>query len=167
MPTKFERFLLEHVSLTRRYFLRFGTVGLASLGTIPSMGSDRVRNPKLQRSLDALETWLTRPDDFRDISRGTPLPHKLSPEKRKQVGLTRETWKLQVISDPENPAKLISPLSKEDNSALDFPALMRLAQKNAVRFPKVMTCLNIGCPLGNGIWEGVPLRDVLMADPAT
>ncbi len=24
-----------------------------------------------------------------------------------------------------------------------------------------MTCLNIGCPLGTGIWEGVPLRDVL------
>jgi hypothetical protein len=24
-----------------------------------------------------------------------------------------------------------------------------------------MTCLNIGCPLGNGIWEGVPLREVL------
>jgi DMSO/TMAO reductase YedYZ molybdopterin-dependent catalytic subunit len=38
---------------------------------------------------------------------------------------------------------------------------MRLAKTKAVRFPKVMTCLNIGCPLGNGIWEGVPLRDVL------
>jgi DMSO/TMAO reductase YedYZ molybdopterin-dependent catalytic subunit len=24
-----------------------------------------------------------------------------------------------------------------------------------------MTCLNIGCPLGMGIWEGVPLRDVV------
>jgi len=24
-----------------------------------------------------------------------------------------------------------------------------------------MTCLNIGCPLGNGIWEGVPLREVI------
>ena len=30
-----------------------------------------------------------------------------------------------------------------------------------MRFPKVMTCLNIGCPLGMGLWEGVPLRDVL------
>jgi hypothetical protein len=27
-----------------------------------------------------------------------------------------------------------------------------------VRFAKVMTCLNLGCPLGMGIWEGVPLR---------
>ena len=24
-----------------------------------------------------------------------------------------------------------------------------------------MTCLNIGCPLGMGIWEGVPLREVI------
>src|SRR4029453_7983944 len=31
----------------------------------------------------------------------------------------------------------------------------------AVRFPKVMTCLNIGCPLGMGIWEGVPLREII------
>jgi DMSO/TMAO reductase YedYZ molybdopterin-dependent catalytic subunit len=35
-----------------------------------------------------------------------------------------------------------------------------------VRFAKVMTCLNIGCPLGMGIWEGVPLRTVLrLASP--
>jgi DMSO/TMAO reductase YedYZ molybdopterin-dependent catalytic subunit len=38
---------------------------------------------------------------------------------------------------------------------------MQLAEKHAVRFPKVMTCLNIGCPLGMGLWEGVPLREVL------
>ncbi len=38
---------------------------------------------------------------------------------------------------------------------------MQLAKTHAVRFPKVMTCLNLGCPLGNGIWEGVPLREVL------
>jgi hypothetical protein len=38
---------------------------------------------------------------------------------------------------------------------------MELADRCAVRFPKVMTCLNIGCPLGMGIWEGVPLREVI------
>ena len=42
---------------------------------------------------------------------------------------------------------------------------MKLAEKHAVRFAKVMTCLNIGCPLGMGIWEGVPLRDVWMTQP--
>src|SRR5947207_14715131 len=38
---------------------------------------------------------------------------------------------------------------------------MELAKTKAVRFAKVMTCLNIGCPLGMGVWEGVPLRDVV------
>jgi len=39
--------------------------------------------------------------------------------------------------------------------------MLKLGEKKAVRFAKVMTCLNIGCPLGMGIWEGVPLREVL------
>ena len=38
---------------------------------------------------------------------------------------------------------------------------MQLAEKHAVKFAKVMTCLNIGCPLGMGIWEGVPLREII------
>ncbi len=44
---------------------------------------------------------------------------------------------------------------------------MQLAEKHAVRFAKMMTCLNIGCPLGMGIWEGVPLREVVwLTQPA-
>ena len=95
------------------------------------------------------------------MSRGKPMPHSLPDEKKKEVGLTRETWKLEVISDPENPVKLGKQLTKSDGTALDFAALMKLAEKHAVRFAKVMTCLNIGCPLGMGIWEGVPLREVV------
>ncbi|MDV6029222.1 MAG: molybdopterin-dependent oxidoreductase [Phycisphaera sp. RhM] len=94
-------------------------------------------------------------------TRGNPKPHTLSDQKRSEVGLTRDTWRLDVISDPENPARLRSPLSQDRGTAFDFPALMELAKTHVVRFPKVMTCLNIGCPLGNEIWEGVPLRDVL------
>jgi len=41
---------------------------------------------------------------FRDVSRGKPLPHSLSEEEKRKVGLTRQTWKLEVISDPDNPA---------------------------------------------------------------
>src|SRR5207249_10068508 len=36
-----------------------------------------------------------------------------------------------------------------------------LAEKHAVRFPKAMTCLNIGSPLGMGVSQGVPLREVI------
>ncbi len=161
MQTDFTRFMREHATLTRRYFLGCGVAGIAAAASLRSLAEDRVRDPKLQRSLDALETWLTHPDEFRDVSRGNPLPHSLSEEKRKEVGLTRETWKLEVISDPDNPAKLGSELSKANNTALDFNGVLQLAEKHAVRFPKAMTCLNIGCPLGNGIWEGVPLREVV------
>ena len=111
--------------------------------------------------LPALEPWLTAQDDFQDVSRGNPKPHTLDEETRKKVGLTRDTWKLQVVSDAKHPAVLRNPLSSDDGTAFDFQQLMQLAETRAVRFTKVMTCLNIGCPLGNGIWEGVPLRDVV------
>jgi DMSO/TMAO reductase YedYZ molybdopterin-dependent catalytic subunit len=44
---------------------------------------------------------------------------------------------------------------------LDWEGLMKLAQRHAVRFLKVMTCNNGNSPLGMGLWEGVPLREVV------
>ena len=157
----FPQFLLDHVSKTRRHFLRCGAVGVAALGVSPIHGESRKRSPQLQKALDALETWLTNPDEFRDVSRGTPKPHSLPEEKRRAVGLTRDTWRLEVVSDPKHPARVRKPLTAEKNNAFNFNDLMELSKDHAVRFPKVMTCLNVGCPLGNGIWEGVPLRTVL------
>ncbi|MGH7192291.1 MAG: molybdopterin-dependent oxidoreductase, partial [Candidatus Saccharimonadales bacterium] len=98
---------------------------------------------------------------FQDVSRGNPLPHSLPDDKKKEVGLTRESWRLEVVSDPDHPVKLRRSLTAADGTAIDFGRLMQLAEKNAVRFAKVMTCLNTGCPLGMGLWEGVPLREVL------
>jgi DMSO/TMAO reductase YedYZ molybdopterin-dependent catalytic subunit len=105
-------------------------------------------------------------EKFGDVSRGRPVPHSLPEAKKREVGLTRDTWKLEVVSDPTHPSKLGKPLTIKDNTALDFKGLLELAGKHAVRFPKVMTCLNIGCPLGMGVWEGVPLRTVVwLAQP--
>ncbi len=154
-------FLEEHAELARRYFLKLGLGGTTALASWPLWAGESERNEALQDAIDKMETWLTLPDKFQDVSRGKPLPHSLPEEKRKEVGLTRETWKLEAISDPENPARLRSPLTKAKNTALDFAGLIKLAESKAVRFAKVMTCLNIGCPLGTGIWEGVPLREVL------
>jgi DMSO/TMAO reductase YedYZ molybdopterin-dependent catalytic subunit len=154
-------FLSEHSSLTRRYFLRCGTAGMAAMCALPVFATEGERDPALQKALDGLETWLTTQEDFRNVSRGNPKPHSLDEAKRKEVGLTRETWKLEVVDDPDHKIGLGNPLTKKKNTAFTFKDLMQLAAKRAVRFPKVMTCLNIGCPLGNGIWEGVPLRDVL------
>lgn len=160
-----ERFLAEHAELSRRFFLRCG-VAVAAVGySAHAAASDRIP-PELLPALEKLEPYFTPPKDFADVSRGDPVPHRLPEEKRREVGLTRETWKLEVISDPENPATLGKQFTKKDGTALDFAALLKLGEKHAVKFAKVMTCLNIGCPLGMGVWEGVPLRTVLwLAQP--
>jgi hypothetical protein len=154
-------------SFSRRSFLRFGAAGAAALGAGPGLRADVAQDPSdAARVLEASETYLNPQEKFRDVSRGTPLPHQLSPEKRVQVGLTRETWRLEVLSDPQHKADLKNPLTKEKGNALDWDGLMKLAEKRTVSFLKVMTCNNIGRPLGMGLWEGVPLRDVVwLTDP--
>src|ERR1043165_1683484 len=156
-----EQFLLDHQKLTRRFSLRIGAVGAAAVGLRRLAVAGEAPAPELAKALETLEPYFTSPEKFRDVTRGKPLPHSLSDEKKRKVGLTRDTWKLEVISDPDNPATIRSPLTRKSGAALDFDGLMKLADKHAVRFPKTMTCLNIGCPLGTGIWEGVPLREVI------
>lgn len=160
------RFLREHRTLSRRYFLQLGAAASAAWGAWP-LSARAEPSPELAEAIDKLESYFTPQAQFRDVSRGKPIPHSLADEQKEAAGLTRETWKLEVISDPERPAKLRYPLMKADGTALDFAGLMQLAEKQAVRFAKIMTCLNIGCPLGMGIWEGVPLREVFwLAQPS-
>ena len=146
---------MTDAELSRRNFLRCGVAlaaGTAVAADLP---------PELGPALETLEPYFTTPAEFRDVSRGNPLPHSLPEDKRREVGLTRETWKLEVVSDPDKPATLGKQFTKKDGTAIDFAALLELGKKHAVRFAKVMTCLNIGCPLGMGVWEGVPLREVV------
>jgi DMSO/TMAO reductase YedYZ molybdopterin-dependent catalytic subunit len=172
MPDFFA-FLGEHRLLSRRYFLKVGGAGLVASGFA---GATNLRSSLAQQPAEAPakrvavelgeavktgQPLITSQDRFFDVSRGSPIPHTLPEDGKRAVGMTRDTWKLEVISDPENPVKLRRSFSKEQNSALDFTALMQLAEKHAVRFAKAMTCLNLGCPLGFGIWEGVPLRKVI------
>src|SRR5882724_2837041 len=156
-----ERFLRQHQQVTRRHFLRLGTAGAAAAGAGVLAADHDPLPPELAGAIETLEPYFTPQEKFCDVSRGKPLPHSLSEEKKRQAGITRETWKLEVVSDPDQPARIRNPLTKKDKTALDFSGLMKLAEKRAVRFAKTMTCLNIGCPLGTGIWEGVPLRDVI------
>lgn len=166
MSNPTEQLVYEHLAVSRRYFLGLGIAGAAALKSLPLHAEDSSNSPALQASIDKLESWLTAMEDFRDVSRGKPIPHSLSEEKKAEVGMTRETWKLEVLSDPDKPARVRNEFKKSDNTAFNFAALMELAKTKAVKFPKVMTCLNIGCPLGMGIWEGVPLREVLwLAEP--
>src|SRR6185312_9036253 len=103
----------------------------------------------------------------RDVSRGKPKPHTLKGDALVQARLTPETWRLEITTDAtSNPASkdvagLSTSLTLADGNALDLPALLELGKKHEVKFLKAMQCLNIPAPLGQGLWEGVPLRDVL------
>ena len=160
--TPIPELLAEHFDITRRHFLRLGAVGAAGLSLIPWLAhaDDGAAKEALARAVAQLE-YFTALDKFGTVERGKPLPYTHPVEKLREVGMTRETWKLEVVSDPDSPATIENPLSKEKGNALDWDGLMKLAETKAVRFLKIMTCNNMGAPLGMGLWEGVPLREVV------
>ncbi len=160
--SQIKRLAKEHTDITRRYFLQFGAAGVAAL-SIPRLWAqehDSEIHPLLAEAISKLE-YLTREEDFLNAGRGNPPPHKLPLEKRREVGLVRETWQLEVLPDPESNAKVEQPLSKALGTALDFNGLMKLAEKYVVRFMSVMSCTNGRSPFGMGLWEGIPLREVV------
>jgi DMSO/TMAO reductase YedYZ molybdopterin-dependent catalytic subunit len=104
-------------------------------------------------------SFLTTPANFRDVSRGTPRPHTLKGEDLIRARLTPETWRLEIVS--EGGTQIATPLTLENKNAIDLPTLEKLGQRHNRKFLKAMQCLNIAQPLGQGLWEGVPLREVL------
>ncbi len=157
----------QHVQLTRRFFLQMGTASTMGLFAADAWAAGGNSEALLANAIAKLE-YLTRVEDFRIVGRGTPVPSTLTPDKRLEVGLDPKTWKLEVVSDPESNAKIENPMTREKGNALDWKGLMDLAERHAVRFMKVMTCTNMGKPLGMGLWEGVPLRHVVwLARPVT
>jgi hypothetical protein len=116
---------------------------------------------------DGSVSFLTPAERFRDVSRGNPKPHTLRGDALVQARLTPETWRLEITADTApNPAikeqaGLSQPLTLAAGNALDFSSLVELSRTRGVKFLKAMQCLNIPTPLGQGLWEGVPLRDVL------
>ncbi len=110
---------------------------------------------------------LTAALDFEDVSRGHPKPYDLTGAALESARLTAETWRLEIVADPftdgrvKVPAAVTKQFTVEDGTALDLPALLELGKSHGVRFIKAMQCLNIAEPLGQGLWEGVPLREVL------
>lgn len=161
-----ERVFRQHLELSRRYFLKLGAAGAAALTASPLWAGEDQSETALAEAIAKIE-YLTPPEGFRMYGRGKPPPHKLPPEKLRDVGLTRETWRLEVVPDAESNSEVESPLSKELGTALDWKGLMKLAEEHAVRVMHVMTCTNGKSPCGMGLWEGVPLREVVwMAKPS-
>jgi DMSO/TMAO reductase YedYZ molybdopterin-dependent catalytic subunit len=105
------------------------------------------------------KTFLTGAEEFVDVSRGNPKPHSLLGEALVKARLTPETWRLEIVGDDSS--QVPHPCRLEDGTALDLPALRELGKTHGIRFLKAMQCNNIPVPLGQGLWEGVPLREVL------
>ena len=156
--------------VTRRDFVRTTSVLAASaLAVRFSNAAEAAETPVPSKpaSFTKSHPFLTPSDKFRDVSRGNPKPHTLKGDALIQARLTPETWRLEITADATpNPAGkevagLGKPLTLADGNALDLPALLELGKKHEVKFLKAMQCLNIPTPLGQGLWEGVPLRDVL------
>src|SRR5262249_33597438 len=78
--------------------------------------------------------YLTPPRRCGDVERGNPLPYPLPLERRREVGLERETWRLEVVADPASDTQIEHPLSIEAGTALDFEGLLRLAEQHRVRY---------------------------------
>ena len=154
------RLLQEHRDVTRRYFLELGAAGVVGLGCAPLWAQDAQSDWLLADAIAKLE-YLTPEAVFAGGGRGNPPPFKLTPEQRREAGLDRDTWQLEVIADPSSDVRIEKPLSKALGTALTWAGLMALAEKHAVRYMKVMTCLNVDKVFGMGLWEGVPLRQVV------
>ena len=56
---------------------------------------------------------------------------------------------------------MAAPRTLANDNAIDLPTLQNLGEHHGRRFLKAMQCLNIAQPLGEGLWEGIPLRDLL------
>lgn len=114
----------------------------------------------LQKAIRELE-YLTPAEKFIVQRRGNPVLSELPEEKLSSIGLTRETWKLEIAADEESNPELGNPMTAERGNAFTWNDLMKLAETRAVRYLHVLSCTNAKKLYGMGLWEGVPLRDVL------
>ncbi|MCR9293264.1 MAG: molybdopterin-dependent oxidoreductase [bacterium] len=150
---------------TRRQFIQGGAIAVTAVVSGPA--AEHTAAAASEGSVPAPHPLLTPANEFRDVSRGNPKPHTLTGEDLVQARLTPDTWRLEIIADPftsdvvKEPANVEKQFTLADGTALDLPALIGLGETCGVRYLKAVQCLNIAEPLGQGLWEGVPLRDVL------
>jgi DMSO/TMAO reductase YedYZ molybdopterin-dependent catalytic subunit len=153
--------------ITRRYFLKLGVLSAAAGNLGPICTRAATISPAGTSQAKNLE-YLTCEEDFVNVGRGKPPPHDLSEEKLREVGLSPESWQLEVVPDPASNAHVEHPLSKASGSALTWKQFMSLAETKAVHYLHLISCTNMPQPLGMGLWEGVPLREVIwLTQPRT
>jgi len=107
--------------------------------------------------------FLSHYSDFGTVARGDPQISSLTGDAAAAAGLTEATWSLDVYADPfVEPPHVKVPATITNSVKLDLAGLRALGEKyGVVKMVKAMQCLNIDGPLGQGLWEGVPLATVL------
>ena len=128
-----ERFLSEHEKLTHAFSC---TARRASPPRAAWRSPPRAPlAPELAKAVDKIGPYFTPQEDFQDVSRGKPVPHSLPDEKKREVGLTRESWKLEVVSDPTHPAAL-KPLTRAEEDCSTSPASCGLPKNTPFALPR-------------------------------
>jgi len=134
------------------------TIGISDIQ--PDRSARKIlKHPVLSKAISELE-YLTPADKFIVQRRGNPVLTEIPQEKLSLIGLTRETWKLEIIADPESNSEIGNPLTIRNGNALTWQNLMKLAEEHAVRYLHALTGTNSPKLYGMGLWEGVPLRHV-------
>jgi DMSO/TMAO reductase YedYZ molybdopterin-dependent catalytic subunit len=151
--------------LTRRDFLQMGSAAVAALSAAPLGASERTLEPQVQAAVSKLE-YLTPLSRAHILDKGKAGVTKLPTEKLREIGLTPDTWTLEVMADPTSKSVVAHPLSRASGNVLTWQDLMGLAEKHAVRFLHLCNCTNGKDPFHMSLWEGVPLREVIkLAQP--
>ena len=167
-----ERLSISPDKVSRREFMGTTsalTAAVLTTGSVsPATSSDSTKETAVDSSSKPKQhPYLTEASDFRDVSRGDPKPFTLQGEELVRARLTNDMWRLEITADTrvdddvKLAASIAQTLTVADNTALTYEALQELGKTSNVKLIKAMQCLNIPAPLGQGLWEGVPLRDVL------
>ncbi|MGA2258597.1 MAG: molybdopterin-dependent oxidoreductase [Thermoguttaceae bacterium] len=87
-------------------------------------------------------------------------PWDLTAEQLAAIGLTRETWSLDVVTAGHG-SLMGTPRGKATGNPIRYAEVQKLYEQRPVRVLKNVTCLMGRGTNNSGLWEGVALRDVL------
>lgn len=136
--------------------------------TKPSPAETNSPAQSAKRTTDEQPVCLTPAEEFYTVARGNPKPHTLTGQALVDARMTPDRWRLEIVADDQldpplvkHKAVLEKPKLIKNNTAINYQQLLEIGKTRSVKLIKAIQCLNIPTPLGQGLWEGVVLRDVL------
>ena len=93
------------------------------------------------------------------MSRSTPKPFTLKGES--PLENPTDVVDLAAGYCGDGSSRVARPGRLEDGTALELARLMELGKSHGVKYLTAMQCNNIAFPLGQGLWEGVPLQELI------